>query len=424
MSTPQQQIESETLVRQSTTDTGLAVIEQYGELQASAAAAKEQHEIQSAILIAKRFPRNEDQAFEKLMKACARPTFAEDAGYSFPRGNKFNEETGRWEKNYVTGPSVNLAREAARVWQNIRYGLDVIREDGKSRLIRGWAWDVETNVKVSADDEFQKLIQRKQKGGQTQWVVPDERDLRELTNRRGAILIRNSILQLLPRDLIEDAQEKAKATVKDAAAKDPDAARKKLILSFSELNVTPEMLEAKLGHKLVECSPTEIADLRNIYRSIRDGNSTWAEYVATTEDANGAGAKPKGKTLDDLTEELKAEAAQTSEAPATETTATETQQVTTTETATETQAETPGTVDGPPPWKTPRAEYPKKVDDKDPLGEIKTHLQACKTVPDVTRVRNFALGPESKLSDLEKGAATTLCDERAAEIRKARGKKD
>lgn len=298
MSTPQPA--ESALVRQSATDTGLATTEQYGELQSSAASAKEMHEIQSAIIIAKRFPRNEDQAFEKLMKACRRPTFAEDAAYSFPRGSKLNEATGQWEKNFVTGASVNLAREAARVWQNIRYGLDIIREDEQARLIRGWAWDVETNVKNHGDDEFRKLIQRKQ-GGQTRWVVPDERDLRELSNRRGAILVRNAILQILPKDLIEEALKLASVTLNDAAAKDPDGARKALILSFSELNVTPEMLEAKLGHKLIECSPTEIAELRKIYRSIRDGNSTWAEYMAM-EPTNGAEKAPSAKptTLEEL----------------------------------------------------------------------------------------------------------------------------
>jgi hypothetical protein len=238
--------------------------EQTSELAPTAGAAEKQFEIQSAITVAKRFPRNEDGAFQKLMKAADRTSFAEDAGYSFPRGGQT-----------VEGPSVNLAREAARVWGNIRYGLEVIRDDEESRQIRGWAWDLESNVKVTAEDEFRKLIYRK-KGG---WIRPDERDLRELTNRRGAILIRGCILQILPKDLIEDAMERCKATLRKSAAQDPEAARKKIILAFSEIRVTPEMLEQKLGHPLAQCSPAEIADLRTIYKSIADGNSTWAEYV-------------------------------------------------------------------------------------------------------------------------------------------------
>jgi hypothetical protein len=250
--------------------------EHSSELAPTAGAAEKQFEIQSSIAIAKRFPRNEDQAFARLMKAADRSSFADDAAYSFPRGGQA-----------VEGPSVNLAREAARVWGNIRYGLEILRDDEESRQIRGWAWDMESNTKVTAEDDFQKLIQRRNKSGPgTVWVKPDERDLRELTNRRGAILVRNCILQLLPKDLIEDALDRCQETLKKGAERDPDGARKKLILAFSQLSITPEMLEKKLGHPLAESTPKEIAELRTIYKSIADGNSTWSEYV------NGSDAKP------------------------------------------------------------------------------------------------------------------------------------
>lgn len=263
-------------------DTGLSVRETTsGELAPTGAAAQAQYEIQSAITIARRFPRNEDEAFAKLMKACARTSFAEDASYKFPRGGES-----------VDGPSVNLAREGARVWGNIRYGLDIIRDDADSRQVRGWAWDLETNVKVTAEDDFAKLVYRKAKG----WVKVDERDLRELTNRRGAILIRNCILQLLPKDLIEDARAAAAETLKAEAKRDPDAARKKIIVAFAQVNVTPSMLEEYLGCALATASPDQISKLRDVFVSIRDGNSTWTEYV------NKAPADPQQKpgNLDDF----------------------------------------------------------------------------------------------------------------------------
>lgn len=250
-------------------DTGLAQrVSTTAELAPTSAAAEAQHEIQAAIVVARRFPRNEDAAYVALLKSCKRTSFAEDASYSFPRGGK-----------PVEGPSVRLAREAARVWGNIRYGLDILRDDDESRDIEGWAWDLQTNTKVTAGDSFRKLIQRKGKnGGVTTWVVPDERDLRELTNRRGAILVRNCILQLMPSDFIEDARREAAATLEKDAAQDPDAARKGIVKAFAELNVTPDMLEAYLEHPIAQCSPAEIKNLREVYASIRDGNSTWGDY--------------------------------------------------------------------------------------------------------------------------------------------------
>lgn len=270
--------------RTRTEENALATIhDQYSELAPSAMAAEKQFEIQSAIIVARKFPRNEDVAFAKLMKACDRPSFADEASYSFKRGKR-QDESGKWVDNYIEGPSVRIAREAARIWGNIRYGLDIIRDDEESRQIRGWAWDMETNTKVTAEDDFEKLIQRKDKDTkQTVWVKPDERDLRELTNRRGAILVRNCILQILPSDLIEDAISRSDETLTKKAAQDPEGSRKKIILAFSELNITPDMLEKYLGHPLAQCSPAQLATLRKVYRSIADGNSTWSEYVVKEE---------------------------------------------------------------------------------------------------------------------------------------------
>lgn len=238
------------------------------ELATTGAAAEKQYEIQSAIIIARKFPRNEEQCFQSLMKACSRQSFAEDARYSFPRADV-----------EVTGPSVNLAREAARVWGNIRYGLYIVRDDAQSRLIRAWAWDIQTNTKVELEDDFQKLIQRKGKG----WITPDERDLRELTNRRGAILLRNALLQVMPKDLIEDALYACDKAMQQTATVDPEAVRKRLIMDFGTINVTVEQLERKLGHPLAQSTPKEMAELRAIYKSIADGNSRWSEYETAEE---------------------------------------------------------------------------------------------------------------------------------------------
>ena len=244
------------------------------ELAIAGATAEKQHEIQSAIVSARKFPRNEDLCFQKLMKACSRPSFAEDARYSFPRAG-----------TEVTGPSVNLAREAARIWGNIRFGLYIVREDHETLLIRGWAWDVETNTKVEHDDNFKKLIYRKQGG----WLTPDERDLRELVNRRGAILVRNSLLQVMPKDLIEDALFACRQALQQSAKENPDAARKKLLVDFNSINITVEHLEKRLGHPYAQSTPDELSELRGIYKSIADGNSKWNDYGTTPDNVTSEG---------------------------------------------------------------------------------------------------------------------------------------
>lgn len=48
---------------------------------------------------------------------------------------------------------------------------------------------------------------------------------------------------------------------------------------FSGLKISTDMLAEKLGHKVGESSPGELLELQEIYNSIKDGNSTWSEYV-------------------------------------------------------------------------------------------------------------------------------------------------
>lgn len=343
------------------------------ELSQTGAAAAAQHEIQSAIIVAKKFPRNEDLCFQKLMAAARRPSFAEEAKYSFPRGDKD-----------VTGPSVNLAREAARIWGNIRIGLYIPRDDEDTRLARGFAWDLETNFKVELEDDFAKLIQRKVKGGkpgETVWLVPDERDLRELTNRRGAILMRNAILQVLPKDLIADAMYQCEKTLEDHAAQDPDATKKRLLVDFAALNITVEQIEQKLGHALSQSTPKELAELRGICKSIQDGHTTWAEYVK--------GPEPKPSASEQETNKAKLEEGQRA--------------------LKEQQAQAPLAEPAPSAGQGEEAKYNKFVRD----------LRAAETVAVMAEIMNQAMhGPDALLSADARAALTTIKDECLAKMRK------
>jgi hypothetical protein len=256
-------------------ETALAPAKQTGrELSTAHAAATAQYEIESAITVALRFPRNEDDARFALARSCKRSTFAEKAAWSFPRGGKT-----------VSGPSVHLARESARVWGNIRYGFEVVRDDDETIHLRGYAWDVQSNARATQDAIFRKKVQRRNKKTDvTEWVTPDERDLRELINKHGSIAERNCILKLVPSDMIEDALSECRRTQASDVKQDPDAARKKIISAFGSINVSPSEIEAYLGGPLRQASEVQIAELREIYGSIRDGHASWAEYSGKAEE--------------------------------------------------------------------------------------------------------------------------------------------
>ena len=92
-------------------------------------------EAQGKLVIAKRFPRNQVDAFRNVMESCQRKGIAEKAFYSYKRGGQV-----------VSGPTIRFAEELARCWGNIDYGIkELSQDDGKSEM-QAYAWDLETNT--------------------------------------------------------------------------------------------------------------------------------------------------------------------------------------------------------------------------------------------------------------------------------------
>lgn len=269
----------------------------------AAGVAREEGELKAALVLARTNPRNEHDSYTKIINSCKRPTMAADATYSFPRGG-----------STVEGPSVYLAREMARCWGNIRTGIRIVTMDAQYVHVKGYAMDLESNRYVESEAKFSKRVQRKRRddAGQlvTQWVEPDERDLRELVNKQGSICVRNAILEILPPDFTEDAINQAKRTLQEANAnslkQNPAEVVKRLTMSFDELGVTVAMLEAKLGHALSIITAEEVTTLRQIFASLKDGNSKREDHFDVGTQKKEEPAKPRDDAKGDETSKAQA----------------------------------------------------------------------------------------------------------------------
>lgn len=243
----------------------------------AARVAQEESEIKAAIILARQFPRDEAAAYTRLTRSCERFGFADGAAYSFPRGGKT-----------VTGPSVRLAREIARCWGNLQYGLRIVEMTNEHVHVKGWAWDVETNLRAESEAKFGRLIPRKDKQtGETHWLEPNERDLRELINRHGAIAVRNALLQVVPPDVIEDALVMSRRTVEKAARGELKQDREKLVrstvASFAYYGVNEDMLERFIGNPMSQISEQQVASLREVYAALKDGAASVADVFGTSD---------------------------------------------------------------------------------------------------------------------------------------------
>lgn len=254
-------------------ENSLQTVEQAGGALQAGAAARERYEIQSMIMQAISRPRDEVEATARVRQSFSRLKMAEAAKYVFPRG-----------KGKVSGASVDAAKEIARQWRNITFGFSDISEDPNYVHLRGWAHDLESNNKVCFEDKFEPKVQRKLGKGtpneRTEWVMPDERDLRELCNKRGSILIRNAIKAVVPAYIFEEALEVAEETIRREQYEREQFKSKiaTLLHQFKKLEVTEAMISKFVGGDVWQMPREKYEELRPIWKSINDGETEKGEW--------------------------------------------------------------------------------------------------------------------------------------------------
>ena len=238
-------------------------------------------EAQGKLVIAKRFPRDQALAYQRVMEACSRPGLADEAMYAYKRGGAT-----------VTGPSIRLAEELARCWGNIDYGIrELSRKTGESEM-EAYAWDLETNTVTS--QKFTVKHVRDTRDGR--YDLTDERDIYEIGANMGARRLRARLLAILPPDLVESAVARCRATLA-GNVEVPLADRVRAVVdAFSALGVSAQLLERYLRKPLAEVLPEELGDLRAIYKAVKDGTAKASEFFAEpAPDAAPDAEKPAGQ---------------------------------------------------------------------------------------------------------------------------------
>lgn len=276
--------------------------------------------IESAYIMAHNNPRNYDEARYRILKACQRPAFAERVEYAKPIG----------KNNLLRGPSIRFAELCIREWGNIDCQNCVIYEDDKVRRIRITITDLESNARLSKDIQISKVVERKSSAGrevvgqrtnsynETVYIVKATDD--ELQTKTDALVskaIRNEGLRLIPQDIIDEGILVARQTIANGRGEDPDMTRKKLMVAFQSIGITPDEIARYVGHSTDALLDREIEDLRLIYQSVKNGETRWSEFVGgkTSEEETDSASKAKAKL-----NELKAKKKKKEEQPVVEAT--------------------------------------------------------------------------------------------------------
>ena len=237
-------------------------------------------EAQGKLVIAKRFPRDEVQAYNRVAQACQRKGIAEKAFYSYNRGG-----------GTVSGPTIRFAEELARCWGNIDYGIKELSQDeGKSEM-QAYAWDLETNAQ-SVQNFTNPHI--REVGGKAK-ILTSQRDIYEINANMGARRLRSRILAILPTDLVDMAIAECKKTLAGNNDEPLIDRVKKMVVAFGKIGVTQEQIETRLKRKVDTMTVDDFTDYIGIYNAIKNGESKVADWFEAE------------KVASDLTDALKGE---------------------------------------------------------------------------------------------------------------------
>lgn len=227
-------------------------------------ASREMQEVQAAVFMAKRFPRDENATMDRIDRVCQRRGLAEKAVYTYPKGGQ-----------NVTGPSIRLAEAMAQAWGNLQCcAVEMERREGES-VCMAYCWDLETNFRDTKVFTVSHAVQTK-KGSK---VLTDPRDIYEHVANQMARRKRACILAVIPKDVTDSAVETCQKTLA-AGYKEPliDRLRKMVSVFGKEFSVPLESIERYMGYKLDGFTEMDMVTLRGVYTALKEGSSKREDY--------------------------------------------------------------------------------------------------------------------------------------------------
>lgn len=213
-------------------------------------------EVQAAVVVAQQVPRDMDRALGEMRDSCGRSALAKRAFYAVP--------------NRGHGPSVHLARELARIWGNIQFGVHELRRDDDAGIseVQAFAWDLQANTR-----SIRTFIapHARMKAGKREALV-DLGDIYLSNQNTGARAVRECIFTVLPAWFTEEAQDICRRTIENGDGVPLETRITNMISHFAAIGIAVDQLEQKAGHRRGQWTAGNVADLTIAYTSVtRDG---------------------------------------------------------------------------------------------------------------------------------------------------------
>lgn len=223
-------------------------------------------EVAAAVGVARQYPRDTNRAAANMQELCHRYAVAVRAFYSVP--------------NRGSGMTIHIARELARIWQNVDYGVRELRRDDEAGVseMQAWAWDVQENVRSTRSF----IVPHQRSRGKTTVALTDLGDIYLNNQNQGAKAVRECIFSMLPGWFKTDAEEILRGTLEHGDGKPIEQRRDEAVDAFKGLNVSQQQLEVFLKKDLGQWSARNLADLVKAFQSITQDGIPKEEFFAET----------------------------------------------------------------------------------------------------------------------------------------------
>lgn len=220
-------------------------------------------EVQAAVLVAQQCPRDMERSIADLKQSCGVLFLAERAFWRFPRGGQ-----------QLTGMTVQIAREAARCYGNIQYGVIELSRDHRNRQseMMAVAWDLQSNTRAQTTFIVEWKRDKGEKGATD---LESLRDIYEKNANDGARRMREMIFAILPPWFTEIANAACLETIAKGSSNMPlEQQRSEAIAKYEAVGIRKAQLIAKIGLPVEQWTTADIANLRVIFLSISRGETT------------------------------------------------------------------------------------------------------------------------------------------------------
>jgi hypothetical protein len=211
------------------------------------------------ISTAKAYPRNIRRAVDNALAIVTMdPAIAATCNYAVPRGGK-----------KVSGPSVHLAKIIAQVWGNMRIDAKVVDIDQARITSESVCWDLESNLAVKTQ------IKRSITGKTGRF----SEDMITVTgNAANSIALRNAILSVIPKGIVDKVYNAAKQTITgDVSDKNKLIAKRVEVFAGlrDAFGVSDKEILFAVGKAAIDfVDADDIITLVGVGQAIRDGDTT------------------------------------------------------------------------------------------------------------------------------------------------------